>query len=67
MRIRALIQNDVGHRDEAAADVEMMRAEGIERVKVATSKATAARIAADDKWLQNTHDAHKRCNIGLPF
>ena len=49
-----------GHRDEAEADVEMMRTEGVERVKVATSKATAARIAADDKWLKNTHDAHKR-------
>lgn len=43
----------------------MMEAEGVRRMKVAASKATAARIAADDKWLQNTHDAHKRCNICL--
>ena len=55
----------LGDRDEAAADIEMMEAEGVRRMKVAASKATAARIAADDKWLQNTHDAHKRCNICL--
>jgi hypothetical protein len=42
-----------------------MQSEGIQRVKVATSKSTAARIAADDKWLQNTHAAHKRCATSL--
>jgi hypothetical protein len=51
----------LGHRDEAAADVETMENEGVERLKVATSQSTAAKIAADDKWMENTHAAHKRC------